>query len=347
MTAEVRRDSSHEYAALRSSVRDADLFTRQPWFYIRLGVTILTLLGLSEAILVMPHPFWVYLLDALLLAGVMVQIGFVGHDAAHRQVFSRASHNEMLSILCFNIGMGGSGSWWRDKHNQHHAAPNHDGEDPDIDMNVIAFTPEQARERRGVLRWVVRHQAILFFPLATMVYPTLQLKSAAFLLRRRDRQSAIEMGCWILHYPLFFLPQLIVMSLVQAIVFTVVVEGAVGVYMAASFAPNHKGMPIIESGCRPDFLRAQVETSRNIRRGHVADFLFGSLSAQIEHHLFPTMPRNNLRKAEPLVKAFCARQGIEYYETSTLGSLAEMLKYLHDIGAVAGHREDASIRVKG
>jgi fatty acid desaturase len=114
----------------------------------------------------------------------------------------------------------------------------------------------------------------------------------------------------------------------------IVIHKAVGgFYLASVFAPNHKGMPQTDEESDLDFLRAQVTTSRNIRGGWWRDLLFGSLNYQIEHHLFPGMPRNQMRRAGPIVRAFCAEADISYHETSLLGSYAELLRFLHAVGA--------------
>ena len=90
----------------------------------------------------------------------------------------------------------------------------------------------------------------------------------------------------------------LVLSPVQAIVFVAVQQGVFGFYMGCSFAPNHKGMPILSPEQQPDFLRRQVLTSRNVRGGRLVDFALGGLNYQIEHHLFPSMPRPSLRRAQ-------------------------------------------------
>ena len=47
----------------------------------------------------------------------------------------------------------------------------------------------------------------------------------------------------------------------------------------------------------------------NITGGRFTDFMLGGLNYQIEHHLFPSMPRPNLRRVQGLVRDFCvARQ---------------------------------------
>ena len=74
-------------------------------------------------------------------------------------------------------------------------------------------------------------------------------------------------------------------------------------------------------------------TSRNVRGGRLVDFALGGLNYQIEHHLFPSMPRPNLRHAQPLVRAFCAQHGLAYVEASLVGSYVQALRHLHAVGA--------------
>ena len=92
-------------------------------------------------------------------------------------------------------------------------------------------------------------------------------------------------------------------------------------------------MPQVEKGGELDFLRSQVLTSRNVRSSPLTDLLYGSLNYQIEHHLFPTMPRCNIRGAHKIVRAYCAELGVPYHETSIYRSYREILSFLHDVGA--------------
>jgi fatty acid desaturase len=102
--------------------------------------------------------------------------------------------------------------------------------------------------------------------------------------------------------------------------------------MGACFAPNHKGMPIVPADVRIDFLRRQVLMSRNIRGGRLTDVAMGGLNYQIEHHLFPSMPRPGLRKAQPIVRAYCLERGIPYTETTLLESYGIVVRYLNRVG---------------
>ena len=108
--------------------------------------------------------------------------------------------------------------------------------------------------------------------------------------------------------------------------------GVFGFTMGASFAPNHKGMPLIDPHARMDHLRRQVLTSRNIRGGLLIRVGMGGLNYQVEHHLFPSMPSVNLRRARPIVRQYCAEVGVPYTETTLIGSWAVVVRYLQRVG---------------
>jgi hypothetical protein len=111
-------------------------------------------------------------------------------------------------------------------------------------------------------------------------------------------------------------------------------QGLFGFYLGCSFAPNHKGMPILDAADRSDFLRRQVLTSRNVRGGWLTDFALGGLNYQIEHHLFPSMPRPNLRRSHALIEAFCRQHDLPYCQASLAGSYAQALRHLNACRAV-------------
>src|SRR5487761_1783260 len=134
----------------------------------------------------------------------------------------------------------------------------------------------------------------------------------------------------------------LVLSPVKAVVFILVQQGLFGLYLGMSFAPNHKGMPILDADDKTDFLRRQVLTSRNVRGGWLTDTALGGLNYQIEHHLFPSMPRPNLRRAQALIKEFCQQHGLPYCQASLAGSYAQALRHLHAAGRAPRPAPDAS-----
>ncbi len=127
----------------------------------------------------------------------------------------------------------------------------------------------------------------------------------------------------------------LVLSPVRAVVFMIVQQGLFGLYLGCSFAPNHKGMPILNADDQSDFLRRQVLTSRNVRGGWLTDVALGGLNYQIEHHLFPSMPRPSLRGSQALIEAFCRQRGVPYCQSSLAGSYAQALRHLNTVGRLA------------
>ena len=92
-------------------------------------------------------------------------------------------------------------------------------------------------------------------------------------------------------------------------------------------------MPVLQDDSDLDFVHRQILTSRNVAGGRFISFLLGGLNFQIEHHLFPSMPRANLARAQGIVRAFCAEHDIAYNEDSLSGSYAQTLRFLHRVGA--------------
>jgi len=227
-----------------------------------------------------------------------------------------------------------SHGWWQRKHTRHHANPNKIDTDPDIDLEVLAFTPEQAASKTGRWNvWFIRHQGWFFFPLLLLEGLALHLAAIKRLSSREKldhRAAEIVMMTIRLGGGLALV--LLVMSWPIALVFLAVQMGIFGFYMGASFAPNHKGMPLIPKDSRLDFLRRQVLTSRNIGGGKWVDVLMGGLNHQVEHHLFPSMPRPSLRRAKPIVQAYCKEHNIPYVQVSLPRSYAIIVKYLNTVG---------------
>ena len=275
---------------------------------------------------------------ALILAGLLAvastQIGFLGHDGGHQQIAASRTGNTVVGLIAGNLLTGLSMGWWADKHNRHHANPNKEDHDPDIGEGVLAFTSAHAARRSGgVARMITANQAVLFFPLLTLEGLSLHVASVRWLVSRRDaklRHTEVLLLC--LHVVGYLGVVLWVLSPVHAVMFVAVHQAVFGLYLGCSFAPNHKGMMIVAAHEKLDYLRRQVLTSRNVRGGWFVDQLLGGLNYQIEHHLFPSMPRPHLRRAQYLVRRFCAEQSIAYTETTLFGSYAIALRYLHSLG---------------
>jgi fatty acid desaturase len=323
-----------EFAELLRKVREAGLLERRPGYYsVKIAITM-ALLAAAAAVFVVLGDTWWQLATAAFLAVVFTQIGFVGHDAGHRQIVRRGRASDVLGILHANALIGLSYGWWVDKHNRHHAHPNEVGRDPDIGAGALVFTAGQASARRRRLgRLAARYQAWFFFPLLTLEALNLHAGSIRALLHRRDRAGLLEIGLLVVHIAVYVTALALLLSAGRALAFAAVNQAVFGVYLGCAFAPNHKGMPGPADEDAADFLRRQVLSSRNVHGGPVTDWILGGLNYQIEHHLFPSMPRANLKRAQPLVSAYCAERGIAYRECSALDSYRQALRHLGSVGA--------------
>jgi fatty acid desaturase len=164
--------------------------------------------------------------------------------------------------------------------------------------------------------------------------------SVLALRERPPGRRALETALLLAHAAGYLAVVLWMLSPVQALAFVAVQQGVFGVYMGCSFAPNHKGMPVLSAEDDLDYLRRQVLTSRTIRGGRLLDLVFGGLNYQIEHHLFPSMPRPNLRRAQPVVRGFCQERRVPYRVDTLVGSYRQTLRHL---GTVAGPLPAAAV----
>jgi fatty acid desaturase len=300
----------------------------------RIAITVSLLAGGWAAFVLIGNTWW-QLAMAVFLAVIFTQLGFLGHDAGHRQISAARRFSYVLGLLLGNLGIGLSFGWWVAKHNRHHANPNTEGADPDVMLRALAMTPEQAAASRGFSRIVYRCQAFLFFPMLLGQAFSVHAASVRALLGRGGRHRSAEAALLAAHFAAYLTVIFLVLSPVKAVVFILVQQGLFGVYLGASFAPNHKGMPILRRQDEHDFLRRQVLTSRNINGNWLTDLALGGLNYQIEHHLFPSMPRPNLRRSQPLISEFCRQHGVPYAQVSLLDSYAQALRHLHAVGAQA------------
>jgi fatty acid desaturase len=322
---------SSEFLELKSKLERAGLFQRQYGYYVCNVLLIWVMLAFGLAILPLTRNHGLYLLDATYLAFVFGQFGYLGHDGAHLEIFSSWRKNRIFCLIHGNLLLGLSTGWWTSKHNRHHKDPNIIALDGELEIAGVAFTEEQALNRRGVMRALVKYQAYTFFPLLALTIIALRMESTQFLLRRESKQSLIEGLAVAAHIFLYSWFVFSVLGLGRGTVFVVVHQVLFGLYMGLVFAPNHKGMPMFESGAQLDYFHKQVITARNVAPGMINDFCYGGLNYQIEHHLFPQMPRNRLRQARNIVKPFCASHGVPYVETGPLQSYGQMLRFLHGV----------------
>jgi fatty acid desaturase len=322
------------FTALTRRVHDLNLMRRRYGYYWTKLIGALVILAAWVLAFIWIGDSWWQMISAAVLAIIMTQLGFLGHDAAHRQIFRSGRWNDWTSLIIANLLVGISYGWWRNKHNRHHANPNKVGSDPDVALGPIAMTPEQAtRDRGGLMKWLVSHQGWYFFPI--LMLEGLSLRSEGFrrvVKRGPVERRWVEFTLLMVRLGSFLALAFLVLSPGKAIAFIVVELAVFGFYLGSSFAPNHIGMPLVSPRLKLDFLRRQVLMSRNISGGRFMSILMGGLNYQIEHHLFPSMARPYLRKVQPLVAAYCAAEGVPYTQTTLWQSYGVIIQYLNSVG---------------
>jgi fatty acid desaturase len=333
-----------DFANLSRLIVEAGLMKRRPGYYIaRIGLVAAFYVAGWAAFVAIGNS-WYQLLMAPYLAVAFAQLALVSHDIAHRQVFRTRRASEIAGLVAGNFGMGMSYGWWMDKHTRHHANPNHEDRDPDVNPDLLVWSANQAEHAGSVAKWVGRWQAYLFFPLLTLEGLNLYVSSVRALFRPTLRNRAAEAVMLLLHFAAYLGVVLLVLSPGKAAAFMAINVALFGVYLGCTFAPNHKGMEMLTSEDEEqlDFLRRQVVTSRNVRGGHLINVLLGGLNYQIEHHLFPSMPSVNLRRAKPIVRDYCASIGVSYAETGLIQSYRLALRSLHEAGEPLRRKKPAA-----
>ena len=277
---------------------------------------------------------WAQTALAVALAIVVVQVVFLSHDAAHRQIFKSNRANEIAALV-----MGGP-----DRRNkpvvveqqaqqascdtQHHRQGLRHRT-----VGGALLSPLSNHPRSSLGRLLYERQGWWFFPLLMVEEINLQVQSVIAVLSRpaiKRRWAEISlMSVRLLGYPallFIFLPA------GKAAAFIGIQAAVTGLYLGAAFAASHIGMPILPHDSRIDFFRRQVLTSRNVAGGRIAGWAMGGLNWQIEHHLFPSMPRPNLRRSVPLIRGYCAEKQVTYHQLTIFVAWATVVRHLNRVG---------------
>jgi fatty acid desaturase len=331
-----------QFAEIMNRVRRAGLLEKKPSFYvfrlIAISIISVALWVLGGYVSHLVDESTVYILLAFLVVGLLgivsAQYGFIAHEAAHRQIFRSSKANDWTGLVLANLFAGLSYGFWLRKHNKHHQKPNQIGEDPDIAIRVLSFTPESRDSKKGIERWLTERQGYLF-PLL-LLFTGFDLLVDSFAgLKYKERKIGtrfLEFGLMLVRQIAPYVVFAILFGWAWAIALWFFMMMIFGFFMGAAFAPNHKGMPLVEKDAKIDFFTRQVLTSRNIRGSWLTDNLMGGLNYQVEHHLFPSMARPYLKRAHKIVLDYCKEHSVPLVEMNLLSSYVVVMIYLNNVG---------------
>lgn len=327
---------TQSFGQLARQVREAGLNNRTRWFYAAVFAGLVLALAAAFTGMALLRDSWFQLLIAAALGIIFTQFAFLGHEASHRQVLTSGRANDNVGRAIANFFVGISYSWWMTKHSRHHGNPNKVGRDPDIQPGWIVFTAPDAAARTGLAARLTRRQGWLFYPLLPLLGLDLHQRSIRSLFSREPVEGrALELSLLAGRAAAYLGVLFWLLPPDKALAFLGVQLAVFGFYMGATFSPNHIGMPIVPADARLDFLDKQVLTSRNISGGWWMTALMGGLNLQIEHHLFPSMPRPHLRRARELVLKHCREHGVPYTENSLPAALGIVVRHIDEVGLAA------------
>lgn len=333
------------------------LFKPSLVYYAYKCLTNLAILSVSIYLAVGFTSLQMNLLGAVVLGIFWQQCGWLAHDFLHHQVFRTRVYGDLAGLIVGDLCQGFSVQWWKSKHNSHHAVPNlHasvpgacDG-DPDIDtMPILAWTlkmAETAKESKTG-RFLIRFQALFYFPVLLFARLAWAYQSWVFVWggygqhsvkgaeidRRNIKYPLLEKLFLVLHYVWLGVIMLNMSSILNAVLYFIVAQTSCGLFLAIVFGLGHNGMSVYPADERPDFWKLQVTTTRNVTSNAFVDWFCGGLQFQVDHHLFPSLPRHNLKKANKLVASFCKEQGVTYHEADMWVGTIEVLEHLNKVSA--------------
>jgi len=342
------------YRELRAKMIAAGLFNATFGYYFYKVFSNLALLGAAVACVVLSNSFIVHMIGAVFLATFWQQCGWLAHDYLHHQVCKNRTYGDYMGIIVGDLFQGFSIGWWKSKHNTHHAVPNlhesspdsHDG-DPDIDtMPILAWTLKMAETARNsrIGQFMIKWQAFLYFPVLLFARLAWLHQSWVFVFggigqwsvkgaaldQKNTQYPILERIALIGHHGCTFY-LLTFMSISHAIPFYLLAQMLSGILLAVVFGLGHNGMAVYPANERPDFWKLQVTTTRNVTSTPFTDWFCGGLQYQVDHHLFPMVPRQHLKTVHVLVESFCKEHGVTYHEANMWDGTIEVLKHLNKV----------------
>jgi len=298
---------------------------------------------------------YMHIVGALCMAVFWHQSAWIGHDTCHNSIVKSRRVSHLIGIIYGNLMTGVSAGWWKYTHNMHHVTTNEWDKDPDvIHLPFIAVTEKMfldARARkltwteRRILQIMIPLQHILYFPIMVVARVNLYIQSIYFVVFGRIHSMPMQrmkfsagimrleligiVGYWI-WFSLFLWYSFERWQ--SAAVFVIVSHVYMGI-LHMQITLSHWERPFaLPDESDHEWMRVQASTARNIESGWFNDWYFGGLHYQIEHHLFPRVPRHNLGKLKVLVKPFCDRWSIVYCSSSFLEAIQEVVFSLNGVG---------------
>ncbi|XP_076459239.1 acyl-CoA Delta-6 desaturase-like [Babylonia areolata] len=306
------------------------------FFGLHLGLFVL-LEVLAVAVLWAFGTGWLPWLTALLLFVVsQAQSGWSQHDYGHHNVFKSTKWNHIFHHLIIGFFKGASSHWWNFRHFQHHAKPNRLGKDPDTHMAFLFLLGDQlprewGAKRKGFMPYHLQHAYFFLLgpPLLIPIY--VHYENLYFCIKRRDYVDIVLGASFFVRLFAIFSPFLGTWGTLTFYMLARMLESHWFVWCTQmSHLPNQ----VQRDPRHEDWVHLQLRGTCNVQPGPFVDWFCGHLNYQIEHHLFPLMPRHHFHKVVPLVRSLCEKHGIEYRCKPLFTAWADIVRSLQRSGEI-------------
>ncbi|XP_055959083.1 acyl-CoA 6-desaturase [Patella vulgata] len=326
-----------DFQNLRETVNKMGMFKPSYTFYTLNLLHVVVLDVLAYFVLRYFGTGWLPLLTSLIFTVIVqIQSAYLAHDFGHTSVFgTKYKIDDFMERICMGFMKGASAKWWNHMHFQHHAKPNVLNKDPDTRLDALFVVgdvmPAQIAEKKKnsmPYDWQHRYFPIIGPPFLFPVYFLYALNRHIF-----TRREYLDFFFTVCYWSRFFYLYGSVLGFGTAVAFQVVMRVFESSWFTWVSQSNHIPMKIEEDDAKP-WLRLQLNATCNVQPSFFNDWFTGHLDFQIEHHLFPTMPRHNLYKIAPIVKSLCEKHNLSYQVKPLFQSFTDILKSLKRSGGL-------------
>mmetsp|Transcript_69868 Transcript_69868/g.195841 ORF Transcript_69868/g.195841 Transcript_69868/m.195841 type:complete len:524 (-) Transcript_69868:102-1673(-) len=332
-----------DFRAVRQELLRRGLFETDPRFYAKMGTWYVFLF--SSALHLSLYGQWSTRLAGAVLMGVFwQQLAGLGHDLGHSGVTHVFWKDHLIGSVLASL-MGISTCWWKRNHNTHHIVCNSIENDPDIQhMPICAVTPEVwskpywstyyekwvAMDSFG--HWAVSHQDRLYLLVMSLARFNLYVQSVAHLLSKNAMHyRKTELIAFIVYFSWLSAVVLSQKYVIVGVLWLLISHATSGL-LHVQITTSHWAMETYHGRAyndeKDEWYMTQLKTTMNIDTHPWLDWVHIGLQFQIEHHIYPRLPRHSLRKARVLVKAVCEKHGIGYHEPGFIEAVGETLQAL-------------------
>lgn len=303
---------------LCKQLEDDGLFDADPIFYTGKVIELLSILFVTLYLL---NTHWH--LSAFMMGLFFQQAGWLAHDFAHTQVTHK--YKPIFVTLLGTVAQGFTGEWWIPKHMMHHARPNAVDEkngkpwDTDIDTAPFIYWTNLLLNSKTNPSFMLKYQGYilwLILPFSKFVW------DFNSLVATYKRRAWGQVGLSIAHHG--------VIILLLGLPYYIVSRLWGGFLIGWVFIMSHNGT---EYYLRPDvpFYESQIRTTRNVSPDWFMTWFTGGLNYQIEHHMFPKLPRHSLPKVATKVRGICERHGFDYIVMGMVECSMHLTSYLNNL----------------